>query len=379
MYQTVLRTALYLAGIYGFNNACIALVAGMFRKMLNFTLVRVQLPTETWGEFHHRMNSKTAELTKLFGKPSVEDIIIKQHIGWLGHIGRQSARSPVSVAMSWRDAAWWQEVQNDVNRPRYLHRGVQVAQSTDLMFEHLGPFWRELVWDRAQWRQTAAALKKAVDTPEILDQTVHPALRPFEFVSTISNKLFDFTGGRLGTRLSGGPFPLVVVCDCLHMVQMITGKAFCGPPLTYLEQSVEKLRWVFYLLEHRLPLQPVFSAEGILVHRPRADNTLADCVANWVLNEKAHDYLWINRVLRFLPAASVLRVHSDGAFRASGEASCAAVVTLDFCTEEGTWATVVLGVRGRVLRVEDRMCTVAEGLLAAAELLVDILRVCRAL
>ena len=43
------------------------------------------------------------------------------------------------------------------------------------MFEHLGPFWRELVWDRAQWRQTAAALKKAVDTPEILDQTVHPA------------------------------------------------------------------------------------------------------------------------------------------------------------------------------------------------------------
>ncbi len=60
--ETVGRTALYLGGSFGWHQPSINLVATTIRKMLGFTLCRVILPGEAWGEYHHRICAKVQQL-----------------------------------------------------------------------------------------------------------------------------------------------------------------------------------------------------------------------------------------------------------------------------------------------------------------------------
>ncbi len=129
--ETVMRTMFYCAGSFAWHPAAVALVVTAWNKMLGFTLARSKLQDEDWPDFIHRIHSKLQDLIQLFEMPTVESLLAGLHAGWTGHVVRSSMYSCVYVSMSWRDSLWWAEMKHRTDRPKYAHRGAQVAQCTD--------------------------------------------------------------------------------------------------------------------------------------------------------------------------------------------------------------------------------------------------------
>ena len=82
---------------------------------------------------------------------------------------------------------------------------------------------------------------------------------------------------------------------------------------------------------------------GLLAHRPRALNVLADAVATLCLKED-RSFCWMNPSFKIIPKG-YLRVSTDGGYR-EGHASCAAVV--EFLSDDLNESAIV-AVAGRVL------------------------------
>jgi hypothetical protein len=90
------------------------------------------------------------------------------------------------------------------------------------------------------------------------------------FVPILSNKLFEFVGGKLPLR-SSLRILLIVVSDSASTVGMILGQ-YRLPDDAGKSLAVKRLRWLSYLLTFRLPFKPVLDKEGILIHRERDVN-----------------------------------------------------------------------------------------------------------
>ena len=346
----------------------------MFHKMLNLTLVRIQLPDEAVADFHYRLNKKTQTLSHLFGRPTVESIVVHLQTGWVGHVARQSPFSPVCAARAWRDQGWWREVADNPSRPRYLRRGAQVGQSTDALFAHLGPFWKELTEDRLAWKRASYALQKSLGAVDDGELEVSRALRPFSLVPTISNKLRDFIGGLPPTH--GWRAHAVFVTNCEAVLRKVTGQMALTGRDTYLGQAIERLRWLFYLIGFRLPLLPAFPQEGFLVYRARLADIFPRQVAESILADSAAEYAWLNPDFSSLSEVMNLRIHCCGVCSSPQLSSCAAVAYLDFFDGVVSQSCIV-AVRGRLIRVPDASCAEAEALLLSTELLVEVLKMCK--
>ena len=371
--NTVMRTALYLAGAYAWNTTAANMLHTMFFKMLGFTLVRLRVGDEDWGDFHHRIRGKLAELVQLFALPSVGSLLARLFTGWIGHVVRSSQSCPVAFMHSWRDASWWSVSKDLHSRPTYKHRGGQTGQSTDVLYECLGPFWQVLAHSRDLWRRAAATIVQlSVQEFESVvpsAEPTHPSFKPFFFVPTLSNKLMDFVGivpYNLSRRL-----PVLFISDCSPMVLKAVGRSI----LRLTDQTfsaflgLKRLRWLLYLLEYRLPFEALLRDQGLLVQRPRGLNTLADAVCNLVMNER-RNFCWVNPDFRMVPRG-FLHVFSDGGFRSSSLSSCACV--LEFHSDDLPMC-VVVGVVGRLLTVENSYDAEIERAISSCEFLVDVFK-----
>jgi hypothetical protein len=372
--NTVMRTAFYLAGAFAWNTAAANMLHTMFFKMLGFTLVRLRLGDEDWGDFHHRIRGKLADLVHLFALPSVSSLLARFSTGWIGHVVRSSQSCPVAFLHSWRDASWWAAVKNLHPRPTYRLRGAQARQPTDILYECLGPFWQVLAESRDLWRRAAASIVQltAQEYESVVPSAsqTHASLRPFFFAPTLSNKLADFVGGKVphGTSRRLG---VLMVSDCLPMVLKAVGRS----NLRLEDQSLpaflglKRLRWLLYLLEYRLPFEALLRDQGLLVQRPRGMNTLADAVCNLVMNER-RNFCWVDPGFQRVPPG-FLHVYSDGGFRSSSLSSCACV--LEFHSEDPPMCAVV-GVMGRLLSVQNSYEAEIEGMISSCEFLVDVIK-----
>ncbi len=168
--------------------------------------------------------------------------------------------------------------------------------------------------------------------------------------------------------------PLVVLSDCDPLVLKCVGKSEVPEfPTEPSDVAVARVRWLHYLVEHRLPFCRAHPEE-LMIHRPRAVNSVADWVCNLILNEGADEFLWINPDFIFVPEGWVA-AYSDGAYRSSGAgmASCGAVIEFHIETPEP--ASVIVAVKGlRLSGCSDSFLAEAEGAILAIELLVEVFK-----
>jgi hypothetical protein len=304
-FQPVGRTCLYLSGYFIWNSAAsVVLVSSTIRKMLSFKLSRAWLPQEAWGDYHHRMRNKVSDLCEKWGFPSVEALGVRQHVGWIGPFLRQGHCCPAAFLTSWRDSAWWDFIKHDSERPRYALRGRQHVQNTNCLSEYLGPQWQLLAANRELWKCPPFAIREhTVAEAELLCATspgnVHAirGFRAYETIISVSSNVRDLVGNNLPR--SNVKLPIVILSDCDPLVLKCIGKSEVPEwPVEPSDVAIARIRWLHYLVEYRLPFCRAHPEE-LMIHRPRALNSVADWVCNLILDEVVDDFLWIDPVFTF--------------------------------------------------------------------------------
>jgi hypothetical protein len=289
------------------------------------------------------------------------------HCGWVGHIFRQPWCSPVLLAMSWRDERWWAENKSLKDRPKFAAQGRPKATSTSALFDLLGVKWAALAHDRETWKLVPAALG-AIPPGSDIGREVASAHTSSGTLVHISNKLRDFAGL---SHLGGGRrLACAFVSDCETLVDMCNGRA-----RTRDRPAVENLKWHFYLMQHRLGLFPASRNNDLVVHVKRGENTLADRLANAVL-DGVGEIQWMSRERLRWRDDFALHVFSDGACRREfprlpGKCSCAAVVQLH---DTSSGENRILAFRAFLTRDPDSWSAEVSGMELASRLTVQVLR-----
>jgi ribonuclease HI len=121
------------------------------------------------------------------------------------------------------------------------------------------------------------------------------------------------------------PLEMLIVSDNETLVRMVRGDITVARTDLHFPY-VQRLRWNIYMLEHHWKCRKLVDAESLLVHRNRSWNSLADGLANKILDERQPCMMYSN------PGASLcsrcrIVAFCDGASRGNpGEASAAAIV-----------------------------------------------------
>jgi hypothetical protein len=367
LFDTILRTALYLAGLYGWHIEARHKVGKMLDQMLMFTLARKMHSDEEPGDFVHRMRTKLRHLKSCFGLVGGDLQAQRLHCGWIGHVFRQSWVSPVMLCMSWRDERWWAENKLVKGRPKYALQGKPKTSCTSALYDLLGTKWSYLAHDRETWKLVHVALG-AFPAGGELGSEILKAGAASGTLSHISNKLRDFAG--MAHPGKGRRLPCAFVSDCRTLVDMCNGRARDrGQP------AVENLKWHLYLLQHRLGICPASQTGELAVHVPRGENTLADSLANAVLDGSS-EICWTDDRRVQWKHGLALHVFSDGACRKAaprlpGRCSCAAVVQLH---DTSTGVNRILGFRAFLTRDPDSWSAEVSGMELASRLVVQVLR-----
>ena len=356
-----MRTVMYAGGAYAWHSASAQLVVSMWLKMLCFTLARSRFPDEAWPDFIHRLRSKVLELTELFALPTILSTLMRLHASWTGHVVRFSMYSSTYVSLAWRDSRWWNAVKSNRDRPKHRLGGAQPQQPTDCFYSQLGPFWPLLSLCRSTWSEVCNV---AFDAGAKKVEHSNPFGKLYHYVPSLSNKLSDFVGGclpRTSARL-----PLVCISDCKSMVDLINGKSSLNGLECTSSLAIKRLRWLFYLLEVRLPFVPRLP-EGLLVYRPREFNELADAVCTLIRKEQTN-YFWISPELTHFPEGSFCYLYCDGGFDDLGRSSCG--VVLQMHSADGS--AVIIGAAGRRLACQNSFEAELEGALTACEFVIEV-------
>ncbi len=184
----------------------------------------------------------------MFGVPEIKETMSKLFVGWMGQVARAGASNLAFIAHAWRDAGWWRDNKDKVDRPRYSKRGSHKSQASDGFFAEVGPEWPVVAQDRVVWRAlwTAAAPTEAA------------SVKGMYFNPMKSNKLADFLRCKLPRSVNKHQ-PICFISDNQALVMAAVGRAaVSGDVDLYARAGLRGMRWLFYPLEYRLPFCPAF-------------------------------------------------------------------------------------------------------------------------
>jgi hypothetical protein len=278
----------------------------------------------------------------------------------MGHICRQSSASPLRFVHCWRDDSWWNGIKHNPSRPRRAVGGAIRVLSTSAFYELLGARWQALAAQRDAWRLVFPALggRELDDAPS--------ALRPIGFVSHISNKFVDLAEGCLPSRPCG--VPLILVSDCAPLVQAVNGTAKINSP------QVEEAAWFVYLLAHKFGLPPIVPGGRLVCHQQRRWNSLADCTANWLLDEGRDEFFWMAGGSIHIGSKCELQISSDGSFRRKEGVSRSACASLVQLHDSECGLTQIVAIWAQCCTASDSFEAETAGLLLSCRLCARVLR-----
>jgi ribonuclease HI len=183
----------------------------------------------------------------------------------------------------------------------------------------IGDDWLDVSRDRVAWRA-----KRKAALWEFVSNSAN--LHNYECGSNYS---LQHISSRMQAMSFGALMPLplemLIVSDNETLVRMVRGDIAVSRIDTHFPY-VQRLRWNMYMLEHHWRCRKLREAENILVHRSRSYNTLADGLANKVLDECVPCLMYRNPSAYLYSGCRVV-AFCDGASRGNpGQASAAAIV-----------------------------------------------------
>ena len=131
LYNTVGRTIMFGAAIWGINTAAKTKVASTMRFMCKYILCRYRRDSETEAEYHARVESRLSFLLASFGAVPWEAQISRAVAGWAGHVARMPDSSVVKRLFWWREAAW--RLTEHGGTTKYAGRGRPKQTLPDVM------------------------------------------------------------------------------------------------------------------------------------------------------------------------------------------------------------------------------------------------------
>ncbi len=143
---------------------------------------------------------------------------------------------------------------------------------------------------------------------------------------------------------------------------------------------VSGIRWFLYMFQYRWKCIPAVGPE-LLRHRKREANTLADAVANHVLDAGLAGFSWFNEAMGRMPRSTIYIVSTDGAFRRGGKgvlASAGIVVQACFIDEVSSESVLVtLAVYGVRLSASDSLEAEFEACSLGMQTFIEVMYRCR--
>jgi ribonuclease HI len=315
--QTVFRTVLFGSGAWELSHSLLSKLQTFENKILLMTMARQPQPGEDEGDFWHRQHERLNFLRASCGWVSLPVLALESQLCWWGHAARMP-KCPVKDVMFWRDSAWYNVVKHNNKRPRMSSR-ANFRAPEQFIVDCVGNNWMELSQNREAWRERR---KKALW--EFVKNATN--LHNFESGSNyslqhISSRMQDMS---LGTNMYQ-PVELLIVSDNETLVRMVLGEFAVARTDTYYPY-VQRLRWNMYMLQHHWRCVKLVDAENILVHRNRSWNSLADGLANKVLDARVPCMMYRNPHVALYSGCRIV-AFCDGASRGNpGPASAAAIV-----------------------------------------------------
>ena len=98
--ETVGRTLLYGAGLWGCNLHAIDKAVSAFRSMCKICLNRRQRKGEDDTTFHKRLNNRLNYLLDMFSFVPLAAQVQKLYVSWLGHVARSRPESSLNKVFS---------------------------------------------------------------------------------------------------------------------------------------------------------------------------------------------------------------------------------------------------------------------------------------
>ena len=231
------------------------------------------------------------------------------HVSWWGHLARLSDKNFLKILAQWRTRDWVTQ-----DRQKNPHTFVKYARSgsqihLEDMISSVCKDWRQSAQNRAEW----ASLRTRFVSAAAERDGFHYGY--MGLLSHISNKFSDWCRR---TTLQHHVRLLHVVDNTL-VADACMGRSSCKRYASH----AAFLKWSFHALS-LWGVRPVSANADIIQQGPRAQNKLADEIANEVLNNGRGD-------LSLMPfdVNDVLLICTDGASRGNpGDSSCAALLLL---------------------------------------------------
>jgi ribonuclease HI len=315
--ETVYRTVLFGSGAWELSHGLLSKLQTFENKVLLMTMARQPQPGESEGDFLHRQHIRLNFLRDSCGWVSLPILALESQLCWWGHVARMP-KCPVKDIMFWRDLAWYQKIKHSKNRPKMSSRANFKAPE-QFIVDCLGGDWLDVSRDRIAWRA-----KRKTALWEFVSNSVN--LRNYDCGSNyslqhISSRMQAMSFGALMLL----PLEMLIVSDNETLVRVVRGDIAVSRTDIHFPY-VQRLRWNMYMLEHHWRCRKLSEAENILVHRSRSYNTLADDLANKVLDERVPCLMYRNPSADLYSGCRVV-AFCDGASRGNpGLASAAAIV-----------------------------------------------------
>ena len=137
-----------------------SLLSGQENRWLRQVVGVQKSPSDEWVPFLRRAKQLVHQERRLLQIPALWHRALAAVHGWGGHVSRRGAGHPTHAVLSWRCAAWWQDLQiwgpalglSDWRHPRTNWKSTFEQALVDF---HGVAWWITATESRVHWRQRA--------------------------------------------------------------------------------------------------------------------------------------------------------------------------------------------------------------------------------